>query len=185
MARYKAKLSGEALKKFFREKWTAATAIQCAYRGYWGRERVRKLKIELALRHYAAREVQRIYRGTRVLGWRDMRLNVIAAFVLDRHYVERKSAIQATRMRYRQYILGTRDSLFWVPLCCFALIGGGLTCEQCAKFYSISTLYSFYCCNLHPASLSSPFLVFVRPSLQRTSATLPRSRTRRTWATPG
>jgi hypothetical protein len=108
MRRYKAKLSGEALRKFFREKWTAAEVIQANYRGFKGRERVRKIKIEKALLHYAARDIQRIYRGTRVLGWRDMRLNVIAAFVLDRHYVERKSSIAAARMRYRQYIMGTR-----------------------------------------------------------------------------
>ena len=106
MAKYKAKLTGDALKKFFREKWTGAIVIQRHYRGFHARERIRKAKIELALYHYAARDIQRIYRGTRVLGWRDMRLNVIAAFVLDRHYVERKSAIAATRLRYKQYILG-------------------------------------------------------------------------------
>lgn len=108
MAKYKARLTGEALKKFFREKWTAAIEIQRLYRGFRARERVRKIKIDIALQNYAAREIQRVYRGTRVLGWRDLRLNVIAAFVLDRHYVERKSAIQATRMRYKQYILGKR-----------------------------------------------------------------------------
>ena len=108
MARYKAKLSGDALKRFFREKWTASEVIQRHYRGFRGRERVRKIKIQLALLHYAARDIQRIYRGTRVLHWRDMRLNVIAAFVLDRHYVERRSAVAATRMRYKQYILGKK-----------------------------------------------------------------------------
>jgi hypothetical protein len=106
MARYKARLSGESLKKFFREKWTAAVVMQRHYRGHRAREAVRRTKIGLATQHFAAREIQRVFRGTRVLGWRDLRLNVIAAYVLDRHYVERKSAIQATRMRYRQYILG-------------------------------------------------------------------------------
>jgi len=107
MARYKARLTGDALRKFFREKWTLSIIIQKVFRGFRARERVRKIKIQLALFHYAARDIQRIFRGTRVLHWRDMRLNVIAAFVLDRHYVERKSSIAATRLRYKQYILGT------------------------------------------------------------------------------
>ncbi|KAJ1415988.1 hypothetical protein B484DRAFT_401290 [Ochromonadaceae sp. CCMP2298] len=104
MKRYKSKLSGDELKVFFKEKWTAATAIQCHYRGFKGREDVRHAKIEIATSNFAAREVQRMYRGTRVLHWRDMRLNVIAAFVLDRHYVERRAAIASTRMRYKQYV---------------------------------------------------------------------------------
>lgn len=114
MAKYKAKLTGDALKKFFREKWTMSIIIQSNYRGFRARERVRKIKIQMALYHYSAREIQRIYRGTRVLHWRDMRLNVIAAFVLDRHYVERKSSIAVTRMRYREFILGT---FFTLCLC--------------------------------------------------------------------
>ena len=106
MRRYKGKLTGEALKKFFREKWTLSIVIQSIYRGYRARESVRKMKIKYALVHYAARDIQRIYRGTRVLHWRDMRLNVIAAYVLDRHYVERKSSIAAARLRYKQYVIG-------------------------------------------------------------------------------
>lgn len=120
MAKYKAKLTGDALKKFFREKWTMSIVIQAIFRGFRARERVRKIKIELALCHYSAREIQRIYRGTRVLHWRDMRLNVIAAFVLDRHYVERKSSIAITRMRYREFIIGNACSIF-VCICSCAL----------------------------------------------------------------
>lgn len=116
MARYKARLTGDALKKFFREKWTMAIVIQKMFRGFRARERVRKIKIQLALFNYAARDIQRIYRGTRVLHWRDMRLNVIAAFVLDRHYVERKSSIAATRLRYKQFILGKIFIVFCCPL---------------------------------------------------------------------
>jgi hypothetical protein len=124
MARYKSRLTGEALKKFFREKWTMSIIIQKVFRAYRVREWVKKIKIRKALVFYAAREIQRIYRGTRVLHWRDMRLNVIAAFVLDRHYVERKSSIAATRLRYKQFVLGAffLSSSFYLrsvnkPLC--------------------------------------------------------------------
>mmetsp|Transcript_21048 Transcript_21048/g.35302 ORF Transcript_21048/g.35302 Transcript_21048/m.35302 type:complete len:1089 (-) Transcript_21048:242-3508(-) len=111
LRRYKASLEGEALKMFFREKWTAATHLQAFYRGFRAREQVRRIKIDQAVNSYAARELQRMWRGSRVLGWKDMRLNVIAAFVLDRHYVERRASIEATRMRYKQYVQeNQRDS---------------------------------------------------------------------------
>jgi hypothetical protein len=105
MRRYKGRLSGESLKKFFRHKWTASTSIQAFYRGFKGREYYNKLKIEKATRFYAAREIQRAFRGSRVLYYKDLRLNVIAAFILDRHYVERRERVVASRLRYRQYIL--------------------------------------------------------------------------------
>lgn len=105
MQRYKARLSGEELKRFFRHKWTASIVAQRVYRGFKARQALQKLRIEQATRHYAAREIQRIFRGSRVLHYKDLRLNVIAAFVLDRHYVERRERVEAARIRYRQYIL--------------------------------------------------------------------------------
>jgi hypothetical protein len=105
MRRYKSKLSGDSLKKFFRNKWTAAIVLQCYYRAYRSRELYNRLKITKATKFYAAREIQRIYRGSRVLYYKDLRLNVIAAFVLDRHYVERRERVEAARLRYRQYVL--------------------------------------------------------------------------------
>lgn len=111
MRRYKAKLSGDELRRFFRHKWTASELLQRVYRGYRARERVRKLQIEKAVRYYAARSIQRVFRGTRILHWRDMRLNVIAAYVLDRHYVERRESVENSRRRYRAFVAeNLRDS---------------------------------------------------------------------------
>ncbi|RYG65258.1 hypothetical protein EON64_12300 [archaeon] len=67
------------------------------------RQRVLKTKITMASEYYAAREIQRIFRGAMVLHWKDMRLNVIAAFVLDRHYVERRDSLAAARKRFLQF----------------------------------------------------------------------------------
>ena len=36
--------------------------------------------------------------------WRDMRLNVIAAYVLDRQYLERREHVAASRVRYKAYV---------------------------------------------------------------------------------
>jgi hypothetical protein len=111
MRRYKARLSGEELKRFFRHKWAASERLQRVFRGFRARERVRHMKIRMATEYYAAREIQRVYRGTRVLHFRDMRLNVIAAYVLDRHYVERRERVQASRLRYKAFVEeNVRDS---------------------------------------------------------------------------
>jgi hypothetical protein len=103
--RYRSKLTGENLKRYFRHKWAAVLKIQSIYRGFKARERVKHIKIDLATKHYAAREIQRVFRGSRVLHYKDLRMNVIAAFVLDRHYIERKVRMAASRERYRQYLL--------------------------------------------------------------------------------
>eukprot|EP01038_Epipyxis_sp_PR26KG_P005005 gene5005-6990_t len=108
MIRYKSRLSGGELKRFYREKWTSSTYIQSVYRGYTARERVHKMRIELATMNYACTQIQRIYRGAQVLHWRDIRLNVIAAFILDRQFVERRSSVEVARLRYRQYIIDNR-----------------------------------------------------------------------------
>jgi hypothetical protein len=82
----------------------ATHLLQRVVRGHLGRERMARVKIEKAVRVYAAITIQRVYRGSRVLHWRDLCLNVIAAFVLDRQYLERKDRIAASRLRYKQYI---------------------------------------------------------------------------------
>jgi hypothetical protein len=102
--RWKGKLSGEELKKFFRHKWGAAIKIQNNYRRYRQREIYNKISITIALYHRAATSIQRVFRGRRVLNWRDMRLNVIAAFALDRQFLERKDAIAASRLRYKKFV---------------------------------------------------------------------------------
>lgn len=104
MRRYKSQLTGEQLKRFYRHKWTAAVTIQSFYRGYNDREVYRHIKIDLATGHYAATQIQRVFRGSRVLPWQDIRLNVIAAFVLDRQFLERRDSVSRARQRYRQYL---------------------------------------------------------------------------------
>jgi hypothetical protein len=109
--RYKSRLTGEALRRFYRVKWTASECIQRIYRGYRCRQRLLAEKITNATRYFAAREIQRIFRGSRILHWRDMRLNVIAAYVLDRQYVERLDRVHAAKYRYLQFTRdNTRDS---------------------------------------------------------------------------
>lgn len=108
MKRYKSRLQGDELKRFFREKWTAAIEIQRFYRGYYAREAVNIMLINKAIEYKAATLIQKVWRGSRVLHWKAQRLNLLAGFVLDRHYNERKAAVNSSRKRWIEFIRETR-----------------------------------------------------------------------------
>ena len=109
--KYLSKLSGVELQKAMNKTWKMTLLLQRSYRAFKGRERVNKMRIEKAMLNYAATIVQKIFRGARILYWRDMRLNVIAAYVLDRHYIERRESVAASRLRYQAYVIeNQRDS---------------------------------------------------------------------------
>ena len=102
--RYNARLSSLELRLLMRKRLNSTHLLQRVYRGYQGRQKVRRRRIELATRWFAAVTIQRVYRGSKVLHWRDMRLNVVAAFVLDRQYVERKDRVADARNRYQRFL---------------------------------------------------------------------------------
>ena len=77
-------------------------------RGFLGREKAARMRIVLATRTFAATLIQRIYRGSRVLHWRDMRMNVIAAYILDRHNIERDDRVYDSRITYHRFIVDNR-----------------------------------------------------------------------------
>lgn len=108
MALYISKLQGKDLQKIMRKTWVSSMLIQRNYRGFRSRERVRRLRIGLAVQYAAAVVIQKMFRGARVMYWRDMRLNVIAAFVLDRQYIERKDRIASSRLRYQAFLNDVR-----------------------------------------------------------------------------
>lgn len=62
-----------------RARIKAACFCQRIVRGYFARQRMYKIRIEKATRWYAACTIQRVYRGTRIMYWRDMRLNIIVS----------------------------------------------------------------------------------------------------------
>eukprot|EP01041_Mallomonas_annulata_P000407 gene407-739_t len=86
----------------------AASLIQRVFRGYRGRQAHLKRRIYEATRNYAATTIQRIFRGSLVLHWRDMRMNIIAAFILDRQVIERKDRINDARRRYKNFVEANR-----------------------------------------------------------------------------
>jgi hypothetical protein len=109
--RYLSKLSGAELQKAMNKTWKMTLLLQRSYRGFKGRERVNKMRIEKAMYNFAATMIQKFFRGARILYWRDMRLNVIAAYALDRQYIERRESVAASRLRYKAYVIeNQRDS---------------------------------------------------------------------------
>jgi hypothetical protein len=49
-----------------------------------------------------------MFRGLRILHWRDIRRNTIAAFVMDRHCLERGASVENARLRYYNYVRDNR-----------------------------------------------------------------------------
>lgn len=102
--KYNSKLTRQELLMIQRRRKAAGDLIGRIIRGHQGRQKANKLRIEKVVRYVAARTIQRIYRGRRVIHWRDMRLNIIASFILDRQYIERMERTKMARYRYQQYL---------------------------------------------------------------------------------
>lgn len=73
MLRYYSKLSGSELQNQMRSTWKATLKLQAVYRGFVGREKVHHMRINEAVRHRCAIQVQKVFRQARILHWRDMR----------------------------------------------------------------------------------------------------------------
>lgn len=111
MTCYLSKLKGKDLMAAGHKRWRMTLILQRATRGYFGRKKANKFRIRQAYRHFCAILIQKTFRSARILNWRDMRLNVIAAYALDRQYIERRERVANSRARYKRFIeLNQRDS---------------------------------------------------------------------------
>ena len=81
----------------------ASRLVQRIYRGYRGRQIVYKSHIHCATRWFAALLIQRVFRRSMVLHWRDIRLNTIASYVLDRQNLERERRVKDCAARYHAF----------------------------------------------------------------------------------
>ena len=82
--------------------------LQRSVRGYQSREKTARVKIKNAVNWFAAAVIQRVFRGSRVPHWRDLRMNFICAFVLARHVEERDKTVGLARERYRGFLTDNR-----------------------------------------------------------------------------
>ena len=106
--KYNSKLSRQEMVMVQKRRKAATALLLRVVRGHFGRQAAHKKRIHRTFVNCAAREIQRIYRGRRVIHWRDMRLNIIASFVLDRQYIERMERLRMGRMRYQAFLEDVR-----------------------------------------------------------------------------
>lgn len=106
--KHNSKLSRQEMLMIKRRRKAATDLLLRAVRGYYGRKEAQRRRIRRTFVYCAAREIQRIYRGRRVIHWRDMRLNIIASFVLDRQYIERMERMSFARLRYQNFLEDVR-----------------------------------------------------------------------------
>lgn len=104
MNKVRARAARQEVLRLLKLRFLVTCLLQRVVRGHWGRKRAHRERIKRATEYHAAMTIQRFYRGASVLHWRDMRLNIISAFVLDRHYVERRARVADSRARYANYI---------------------------------------------------------------------------------
>lgn len=102
--KWKLKQEGLVLLELLRRESKAIICLQRVYRGHRARYHVHKMLITKAVYHKAAILIQKVYRSSKVMHWKDIRLNVIASFVLNRHAIDRHDAIVTSRLRYKQFI---------------------------------------------------------------------------------
>lgn len=109
MRRYNDKINGTDIFGQIKRMKRCILLMQTIYRGYRARENTAKLRIKNAVDWFAAAFIQKMYRGSRVLHWRDLRMNFISAFILDRHNIERGKTKELARMRYKTYLEYNRN----------------------------------------------------------------------------
>jgi hypothetical protein len=102
--RIRLKEEGRKLFERLRQMYRSVLLIQRVYRGYLGRQSYYNHRIDIAVMHRAAIIIQSAYRSSKILHWKDIKLNMIAAFVLDRHAIDRKNTVYRTRLRYQQFV---------------------------------------------------------------------------------
>jgi len=94
---HEARLFLTNLKRTLRRRHHLALKIQSLVRGYLGRTVARSLLEAFRERVAKAVLLQRVFRGSRVLHWKDIKLNKVAAYVYRRQYREfDTSALSAT-----------------------------------------------------------------------------------------
>ncbi|CAM9637950.1 unnamed protein product [Pylaiella littoralis] len=87
-----------------RARHRTAIKLQAAFRGHRGRGEWRKAHRERKKENRAARKIQKVFRGSRVMGWRDVRLNKVAQHVFMRQEMEFQERLDGGRARYQHLV---------------------------------------------------------------------------------
>ena len=89
----------------------AALVVERCTRGLFGRQRARRRKVFVNMINFKATELQRAWRGSRVMAWKHLRMNKIAGAVFARQDFERSLRSAAVEERYAAWMRAlTKDS---------------------------------------------------------------------------
>ncbi|CAB1097886.1 unnamed protein product [Ectocarpus sp. CCAP 1310/34] len=87
-----------------RARHRTAIKLQAAFRGHRGRGEWRRVHQEWKKNSRAARKIQKVFRGSRVMSWRDVRLNKVAQHVFMRQEMEFQERLDGGRARYQHLV---------------------------------------------------------------------------------
>lgn len=105
---YNAKMTLAELKIMMRKRIKMAIRIQTFFRRYLAVQEAQHRRIQKAVECQAAITIQRTFRGARIMHWRDLRMNILSAFIFDRQLLERKDRIADARLRYQNFLVEVR-----------------------------------------------------------------------------
>ena len=92
-----------------REK--SAVVVERCTRGLFGRQRARRRKVYVALLNFRATEIERVWRGSRIMHWKHLRMNRVAGAVFGRQDFERSLRSAGVEERYAAWMRAlTKDS---------------------------------------------------------------------------
>ena len=102
-------LVGEELAKMKRIRNRSALHVQRVFRGFLGREEKKTFGFELLAEMAAALLVQKVFRSTRILHWKDIKMNKIAAYVYKRQQLELQERQRCADIRNAQRLEGAQQ----------------------------------------------------------------------------
>ncbi|GMH99803.1 hypothetical protein TrLO_g9608 [Triparma laevis f. longispina] len=107
--KYGGLMRGEELARMKRIRNRAALHCQRVFRGFLGREEKRAAEFEHQAEMDAALLVQRVFRSTRILHWKDIKMNKVAAFVYKRQQLELQERQRCADIRNAQRLDGAQQ----------------------------------------------------------------------------
>ncbi|GMH94441.1 hypothetical protein TrST_g2725 [Triparma strigata] len=107
--KYGGLMRGEEMARMKRIRNRAALHCQRVFRGFLGREEKRAAEFEHQAEMDAALMIQRVFRSTRILHWKDIKMNKVAAFVYKRQQLELQERQRCADIRNAQRLEGAQQ----------------------------------------------------------------------------
>jgi hypothetical protein len=106
--KYGGLMRGEEMARMKRIRNRACLHVQRVFRGFIGRESKRAAMYEHKHDMSSALLIQRVFRSTRILHWKDIKMNKVAAFVYKRQQLELQERQRCADIRNLQRLEGAQ-----------------------------------------------------------------------------